>query len=491
MDHSRTTAIDMNKAEFKTRERDLRTQLLDAQFDVRAARSRAVLILLNGPDGSGKGAVLNRLFEWLDPRGVRALAYDIEREIGAYPPAWRYWRDLPPRGRIGVVLGSWYHFLLLRRATEQIDEQQFRTGLENINRWEAMMHRDGVLLLKIWLQLSPETAQQRYNEKKRQRGPMRRPLVREWGEIDTKKERARLVEAARLMGEATHRSRMPWHLVPADDSNRRDIAVGELLLSVLRSAESTQVRGTTSQPATRFSAAPSILAQLDLSRSLDKREARKRLQEAQERLYDLSRCRAFKGRALVCVFEGQDAAGKGGAIRRLRAALDPRQATVYPIGAPTEEERARPYLWRFWRRLPPRGAISVFDRSWYGRVLVERVEGLAREDEWQLAYDEINDFERQLHNDGYIIHKFWLAIDADEQLRRFEARKDTPHKRFKITDEDWRNRAKWDAYRAAVDDMLALTSPSSAPWTVVESNDKRFARVKVVETLVTRLESEL
>jgi polyphosphate kinase 2 (PPK2 family) len=209
------------------------------------------------------------------------------------------------------------------------------------------------------------------------------------------------------------------------------------------------------------------------------------------RLFELTHSRAFYGRALVCAFEGNDAAGKGGAIRRLRAALDPITSHVHPIAAPSDEELARPYLWRFWRRIPPRGHVAIFDRSWYGRVLVERVEGYAAPADWRRAYYEINDFERQLADSGYIVQKYWLAIDQDEQLRRFEARKETPHKRFKITDDDWRNREKWPLYEAAVEDMIALTSTPEAPWTLVESTQKRFSRLKVVETLVDRLEKAL
>ncbi len=200
---------------------------------------------------------------------------------------------------------------------------------------------------------------------------------------------------------------------------------------------------------------------------------------------------AFRDRALVVVFEGNDAAGKGGAIRRLRSALNPIHSRVHPIAAPSDEELAHPFLWRFWRRIPPRGQVGVYDRSWYGRVLVERVEGYAAPGEWKRAFSEINDFEAQLTRSGYIVQKFWMAIDADEQLARFEARKETPHKRFKITDDDWRNRGKWPLYAAAVEDMIALTSTPEAPWTLVESNCKRFARVKVLEALAERLEKAL
>ena len=192
--------------------------------------------------------------------------------------------------------------------------------------------------------------------------------------------------------------------------------------------------------------------------------------------------------ALVAVFEGNDAAGKGGAIRRVTEALDPREYRIIPIAAPTDEELAQPYLWRFWRHIPARGQFTIFDRSWYGRVLVERVEGFCSQSDWLRAYGEINDFEESLADHGVVLVKFWLAIDKDTQHARFKEREATPHKRFKITDEDWRNREKWDQYVDAVEDMVDRTSTGLAPWTLVEANDKRFARVKVLRTINDALE---
>ena len=231
-----------------------------------------------------------------------------------------------------------------------------------------------------------------------------------------------------------------------------------------------------------------LLDNLDLTQSLDKDAYKDMLAVEQARLAMLMRDKRMRRHALVVVFEGNDAAGKGGAIRRVAAALDPRQYRIVPIAAPTEEERAQPYLWRFWRHIPARGKFTVFDRSWYGRVLVERVEGFCQPSDWLRAYGEINDFEEQLSNAGVVLVKFWLAIDQDEQFKRFKEREQIAFKRFKITEEDWRNRDKWDAYCDAVGDMVDRTSTSIAPWTLVEANDKRFARVKVLRTINDALE---
>jgi polyphosphate kinase 2 (PPK2 family) len=201
------------------------------------------------------------------------------------------------------------------------------------------------------------------------------------------------------------------------------------------------------------------------------------------------RDKRMRKHSLIAVFEGNDAAGKGGAIRRVIGALDPRQYRIVPVAAPTEEERAQPYLWRFWRHMPPRGKFTVFDRSWYGRVLVERVEGFCSTGDWLRAYGEINDFEEQLSSAGVVLVKFWLAIDQQTQLERFKAREQIPFKRFKITEEDWRNRDKWPLYRDAVGDMVDRTSTEIAPWTLVEANDKRFARIKVLRTINEAIEA--
>jgi polyphosphate kinase 2 (PPK2 family) len=233
----------------------------------------------------------------------------------------------------------------------------------------------------------------------------------------------------------------------------------------------------------------SLLNSLDMTQHLEKEDYEEQLITEQARLAGNVRDKRMKRHSLVAVFEGNDAAGKGGAIRRVAAALDPRQYNIVPIAAPTEDERAQPYLWRFWRHMPPRGKFTVFDRSWYGRVLVERVEGFCSPGDWLRAYSEINDFEEQLTDAGTVVVKFWLAIDEQTQLERFEAREQIPFKRFKITEDDWRNRQKWPDYRVAVGDMVDRTSTEIAPWTLVEANDKRWARVKVLRTINNALEA--
>ncbi|MEK4033053.1 polyphosphate kinase [Methylocystis sp. IM2] len=313
----------------------------------------------------------------------------------------------------------------------------------------------------------------------------------EWDEFESEKDRARLADAALEMIERTSTGDAPWAVVPAADPRYRDAAVGDLLLQTLTRAAGD---GRPS-PRTLAIAAPandlpkpSLVSFLDLAQGADRATYAQELRALQQRLTEATTARSFRDRGLVIAFEGNDAAGKGGAILRVREALDPRRFRVHGVAAPTDEERARPYLWRFWRNVPRRGDVAIFDRSWYGRVLVERVEGFAAPQDWMRAYQEINDFERELDENRYTVVKFWLAISPDEQLRRFQDREAKPFKRYKLTPDDWRNREKWQLYEAAMTDMIDRTSSRHAPWTIVEANDKKFARLKVLQTIVDRLE---
>ncbi len=477
---------------YEREEPELRTQLLEAQLELVERRHPAALILVTGMDGAGKGAVIHRLLEWLDPRHVQVEAYaepdDAER---ARPRMWRYWRDLPAKGRVGVVFGSWYTDPLRDRLAGRSGRGRFERELAAIRRFEDMLTNEGTLLLKFVLLLTAREQKRRLKAYADTTGGASRALE-EWADAGNRK-------AVRpIVGEAIRRTSSasaPWVVLPSDDPEYRDLTFGRTLLAALR-RQLDEPDGAAGTAAPRPATIPNldrrtVLDALDLGHALDDDAYKARRQAAQARLLALSRSKAFRDRALVVALEGHDAAGKGGAIRRLVWALDPRHYRIHPIAAPSDEEKARPYLWRFWRRLPKKGDIAVFDRSWYGRVLVERVEGFASEAEWLRAYGEINDFEEDLARDGIVVAKFWLAISKEEQLRRFKAREGLGYKSYKITDEDWRNRGKWDEYRLATGDMIDRTSTPEAPWTLVEAEDKRWARVKVLEALCHRLEGTL
>ncbi|MGI9230907.1 MAG: polyphosphate:AMP phosphotransferase [Methylocystis sp.] len=482
----------LSKGDFDLLETQLREKLLDAQYDLVKEKSAAILVLINGSDGAGKGEVINRLYEWLDDHFVETLCYaEPSEEERARPPAWRYWRDMPAKGRIGLVLGSWHHNILRARALGILDKVSYAAALDEINRNEQMLRLEGVHLLKIWLALDEDEARRRFKNKHKVINALKRPLVTEWAEIKGKKAAQRLNEAAQEMIELTSTGDAPWSVVPAKNPHYRDAAVGDLLLQTLINTasfpEGIRTPHVSSAPTSALPK-PSLSARLDLTASINAETYVHALNDLQNRLNAATKSKKFSKKGLVILFEGNDAAGKGGAIRRVREALDPRRFRVIGVSAPTDEERARPYLWRFWRQIPRRGNVTIFDRSWYGRVLVERVEGFAVRDQWMRAYQEINDFERQLNEANYCVIKFWLAISPDEQLNRFRSREAEAYKRHKLTPEDWRNREKWPSYEEAMTDMIDRTSFNHAPWTLVEANDKKYARIKVLKTIVERLE---
>lgn len=481
----------LSKSDFDLLEIQLREKLLNAQYDLVKENRVAILVLINGSDGAGKGEVINRLYEWLDDHFVETLCYaEPSEEERARPLAWRYWRDMPAKGRIGLVLGSWHHNILRARALGILDKVSYAAALDEINRNEEMLRLEGVHLLKIWLDLEEDEARRRFKNKHKVIGALKRPLVTEWAEIKGKKAAQRLNKAAQEMIELNSTSDAPWSVVSAENPNYRDAAVGDLLLQTVINTASfpDNPRKTHSSSAsTSALPKPSSRARLDLTTSINAETYVHALNNLQNRLNAATKSKKFSKKGLIILFEGNDAAGKGGAIRRVREALDPRRFRVIGVSAPTDEERAHPYLWRFWRHIPRRGNVTIFDRSWYGRVLVERVEGYAAHDQWMRAYQEINDFERQLNEAGYCVIKFWLAISPDEQLNRFRSREAETYKRHKLTPEDWRNREKWLPYEEAMADMINRTSFNHAPWTLVEANDKKYARIKVLKTIVERL----
>ena len=487
----------VSKEEFEAQEPRLRLQLLEAQRALQTA-GVPVIVLFAGADGAGKGETVKRLMEWLDTRGVDTHAFggptDEERER---PRWWRYWMRLPPRGRIGVFFGSWYSEPLVERAFGRLSRARYDRVLSEIASFEQMLAEDGALVVKLWIHLSEKGLRRRLRRLEEDPATSWKVTRADWKHF---RKYRRYIEASEHAIRRTDTSLAPWVLVEASDERYRDLMAGRTLLERIR-ARLAEAPAARAQAAPKGSPAPppartkqaslTILDRVDLKKRLSDREYEKRLEDAQGRVGRLVRAAFEKKRSSVVVFEGWDAAGKGGAIRRLTAAMDPRTYRVISVAAPTDEEKAHHYLWRFWRHVPRAGYVTVYDRSWYGRVLVERVEGFARPDEWSRAYLEVNDFENQLAGHGIVLAKYWLHVDAEEQLRRFHEREKLAWKRHKIGPEDWRNREKWDAYEAAVEDMIARTSTTQAPWTLVPANDKRVARVRVLETFCRTLERAL
>jgi polyphosphate:AMP phosphotransferase len=468
----------------------LREALLDAQYDLRSANF-PVILLIGGVDGAGRTEVVNILNEWMDPRFIdthgMGEASEEERER---PRMWRFWRALPPRGRVGIFFGSWYTQPLLRRVYDESDNAALDQALEEAKNFEKMLTDEGALILKFWLHLSKPKQKRRLKELEADPKSRWRVSERDWAHY--KLYEKFMTVAERLIRE-TSTENAPWFVVEGEDDNYRSLTVAKTVLQAIRArldhpAARTEVRAAPLIPPIDNL---HILKSLDMTQKLDKKKYKTDLEKYQGKLNLLIRHPKFKEHSVIAMFEGNDAAGKGSSIRRITGALDARMYQLVPVAAPTEEERAQPYLWRFWRHLPRRGKVLVFDRSWYGRVLVERIEGFCSQSDWMRAYSEINDFEEQMVRHGLIVAKFWLAITKEEQLARFKAREEITFKRFKITDEDWRNREKWEQYEQAVCDMVDRTSTELAPWTLVEANDKPFARIKVLKTLCDRIEAQL
>ncbi len=478
-------------AVFKPREAKLREDLLRAQYDLLADGSFPCIIVIGGVDGAGKGETVNLLNAWMDPRHIHTHAFgDASDEERERPRMWRYWRALPPKGRIGILFGAWHTQPILDRVMGGADDAALRAAMDGIVAFERMLADEGALILKFWFHLSKPA--QRHRLKALEADPRTR-----WRVAETDWERFKLYDRfRRISAEALERTSTgvaPWHVVEGADANYRSLMVGEALLAALRRRLGGERPAVT--PAAALPPPPAdgrtVLSGLDYGRTLGRKHYQRALEEAQGRLNMLTRHKRFRAHSVIAVFEGMDAAGKGSAIRRVTGALDARCYRVIPVAAPTEEERGQPYLWRFWRHLPRRGRVTIFDRSWYGRVLVERVEGFCAPADWMRAYHEINAFEAELASAGGIVAKFWLNVTPEEQLRRFREREQTPFKTFKITAEDWRNRDKWDAYQQAACDMIDRTSTAAAPWTLVPADDKPAARIQILEALCERIERAL
>jgi polyphosphate:AMP phosphotransferase len=482
----------IDKSLYKVEEPVLREALLDIQYELKERGTFPVVILINGVDGAGKGETVNLLNEWMDPRLISTHAFgkasDEEQER---PRMWRYWRALPANGRIGILFGSWYSDPIIGRVTGELKASQLDHQLDEIVRFEKMLAHEGVVLLKFWFHLSKDKQQNRLKQLEKDPKTRWRVCEQDWKNFKHYDKYNRISEHTLR---ETSTGEAPWVVVEGEDANYRSLTVGKLLLREIRKhLDLGAIKNDVSEVAPLLPPIDNLqlLDTLQLDQEYSKKDYEPELEKLQGRLNLLTRHPDFNKHSIIAVFEGNDAAGKGGSVRRITAALDARQYTIIPIAAPTEEERSQPYLWRFWRHIPRKGRISIFDRSWYGRVLVERVEGFLREPEWMRAYSEINDFEEQLIENGAIVVKFWLAISQDEQLKRFKLREEIGFKRFKITEEDWRNRNKWDAYVHAVSDMVERTSTDIAPWTLVEANNKYYARIKILKTLCEAIEKVL
>ena len=484
----------LSKKAYEARLPEVRAALVRMQFDLKASRFPVILVIA-GVEASGKGDVVNILNGWLDPRGFETFAFheptDEERER---PPMWRYWRTLPPAGRMAIYAGGWHADTLREDPRGARELAQIDAMLRRFAWFEGQLAAGGALIIKVWLNLSKSAQRARLLRLESDPGTAWQVSAEDW---KSHRDYDRLARLAERMRNATHQPGAPWYLVDAEDARARNLAIADILLSRFRIHILARARLASSRRRLRRRIVPlrpaglRRLLSLPLDSKLSQSAYEKKRDKWLGRLNRAVRAASQERRSVVWVFEGWDAAGKGGAVRRLTYAIDARDFRVIQIAKPTDEEKSHHYLWRFWRHVPRAGLVTIYDRSWYGRVLVERLEGFAAEAEWRRAYRELNEFELELVEHGAIVLKFWLHISKAEQLRRFRNREDTPYKRHKINAEDWRNRRKWQSYEIAVGDMLSLTSSRHAPWHLAAANNKRHARLEIIKISCKQIEAAL
>jgi AMP-polyphosphate phosphotransferase len=468
----------LSKSDFEQLDNSLRTRLLAFQDHLKAVGT-PLLIVIHGLDGSGKGVFLTELGARMNPRLFRTYSFwDNDSCHSTLPFFARYWNALPAKGSTSIHLGAWYE----RLFDKALAKGNISADLETVRNFEQSLADNGTRIVKIFLHLDKKNQKNRLDAKKK--------LLSTDSKIQKMKEsRSKSYSKTSKVHDeiltATHKSFAPWHVIDATNLEWLLAKSAELILGIDIDSIST------TDPVEIPYISNSILSEVKEFPVLDRGTYKERKQQLQDQLFALSWKAWQQNKSPILVFEGWDAAGKGGTIRRITETIDPRLWTVYGSSAPNEVERQFHYLWRYWKTLPNAGKTSIYDRSWYGRVLVERVESFATEAEWKRAYREINEFEEHLNGWGAVILKFWIHITPEMQKSRFENREEIEYKNYKITDEDWRNRAKWEAYELAADEMFNRTSTPDAPWIIVPGNDKYHARISVLEHIVNALRKQL
>ncbi|MCX7011391.1 MAG: phosphate--AMP phosphotransferase [Candidatus Sumerlaeota bacterium] len=483
----------VDKEQYKKAMPELEAKLGELQRQAKDLKI-PILVLFEGWDAAGKGTLINELLLCLDPRGFNVqITLPPNEEERLRPFLWRFWTRTPEKGRIAIFDRSWYRRVLVERVDGLVKKSVWASAYDEIESFERQLTDDGLVLIKFFLHISQKEQKKRLTRLASNPATAWKVTEDDWRRH---KQYDEYLQAAGEMIAKTHTESAPWTIVESHDRRFATLKVFETFAQTVQ-ARIDAMKSAAARPAPPRPAAPaeapsfSILNRVDLSPALDREQYGKTLKECQAKIRDLEYKSYKKRLPVLIVYEGWDAAGKGGNIKRLAQGMDPRGYEVIPIAAPSDEEKAHHYLWRFWKKIPKAGHIAIFDRSWYGRVMVERVEGFCTEEEWKRAYREINEMESQLVSFGAALIKFWLQIGNDEQLQRFQARQADPNKQWKITPDDWRNREKWPQYNAAVEEMLYRTSTTYAPWTIVEANDKLYARIKALQTVIHAMETRL
>lgn len=476
----------ISKEDYKEQMSILKPKLALLQRDLQSLEI-PLNIVFEGFDTAGKGTIINSLMLNLDSRGINAYFIKPETEEEFYRPfMWRFWNKIAAKGRIVFFDKSWYQRVSEEKVDNKYSDQIVERAFENIISFEKKLRNDNSIIIKIFLHISKSEQKKRLKKLEKNSSTSWKVGKGEW-------KKHKLYDDYRAsyeeMFEKTSTNSSPWNII---EGHKKRFAILKVFKIIIETVENSIKSLKLRPPIINLSEVPfSILDKVNLDVSLEREDYEKKLKSFQKKIRELEHELYRKRRSAIITYEGWDAAGKGGNIRRLVNSMDPRGYEVIPIAAPNDIEKKHHYLWRFWKKIPKAGHIGIFDRTWYGRVLVERVESFCTENEWKRAFEEINDFEKNFVNYGTIIIKFWIHISQEEQLVRFEAREIDPNKQWKITEEDWRNREKFDDYKKAIDEMLFRTNTKYAPWTIIEGNSKLYARIKVLKTVANVFEEKL
>ncbi len=480
----------IDKSEFKKEIKVLEDELKKLQLEL-IERDIPMIIAVDGLSGSGKGNLISSILYPLDPRYYSVYTMSkTNEEIRMRPFLWSFWTKTPKNGHITIFDRSWHRVIMKKSKNKwNLSKKEESNFYEDVNNFEKQLIDNNTLIVKIFLGISEKEQKERFKEIEKNKITKWRINEEDWEEnknySETLKEYTNMI---------SHENNIHsnWHVIEGDNRNYAVLKAYKIIIEKMKNAIENNKNYEQRDKLQGYSPNEiKILSNIDLNKSLTKEEYKEKLNKLQKRMGELGFLLYQKRRSVVICYEGWDAAGKGGNIKRLTQKIDPRGYRVTSIAAPTKEELAHHYLWRFWNEMPKDGHIGIFDRTWYGRVMVERLEKFCKPCDWQRAYDEINQMEKSMENHGTIIYKFFVTIDKDEQLKRFQSRETDPLKQHKITDEDWRNRGKWMQYEEAVDEMLVKTNTDSCPWIIVEGNDKKYARIKVLEYVVNDLEKKL
>ena len=445
-----------------------------------------VMVIFEGWGAAGKGSVLGRVIKSIDPRFFKVQTYAAPTaEEKRYPFLYRYIRDIPEKGKFTFYDTYWMEEITDARLDGSMSDAEYEERIDSINRTERTLVDNGYLVMKFFFQIGKKEQKRRLDELLDNKDTKWRV---DKSDLYENKHYDESIKVYDKYLKDTNSPTAPWYIIDAKDKKFAELQVLEFLNSGIDTAlKNKDLAVPILQNTYKLKKTPK-LKDIELKgKTLTDEEYDKRLDELRSELRQLHYKLYRKKIPVIIAYEGWDAAGKGGNIKRITGALDPRGFEVLPIASPEPHEKARHFLWRFWTRLPKTGHIAIFDRTWYGRVMVERIEGFCSENDWQRAYNEINEFEKELTDWGAVVIKFWVQIDKRTQLKRFKERQATPEKQWKITDEDWRNREKWNQYESAIDEMIQKTSTEFAPWYILESVDKKYARIKALEIVIDQI----